>query len=131
MKLTEGAAILLVLILAALAVGAASYFFHAFGFPWIAWCALGYGAIVKVGGEMIVVRDPTDGPPAGPIEAFVNRTLVRLLLSTPAWFLASTVFLTLLIASAETFGLLPTSVSVTALIFQVKHSLRLENVRAE
>lgn len=128
LKLSEGAAIILILSLAFVIVCGATHFFHVFSFPWIAWCALGFGAIVTFGRETIVVRDPDDGPEPGPIESSLNRTLVMLLFSTPAMFVAVTVSLTLLIASVETFGLLATLASVSALYFLVIHALRLEKL---
>ena len=124
LPLTEGAAILLMLSLALLIVGFASHLFQVFSFPWIAWCALGGGALVTFGRELIMVRDPIDGPAAGKLESAVNSAIVIVLLSTPALLAVSTIVLTLLYASAGTFGLLPTVVSVIALYAMVKHALR-------
>jgi hypothetical protein len=131
MNLTAGAAAILVLSLAAAIVGFVTHFFHAFSFPWIAWCLLGFGAIITFGREMIVIRDPADGPGAGPIGSRVNAALARVLLSTPYSFIAATVVVTLLYASVDTFGLLPTSASLFALYVTVRRALRLEEARLE
>ena len=72
LKLSEGAAMILILSLAFVIGCVVTHFFPAFSFPWIAWCALGYGAIVTFGREMIVVRDPSDGPAPGSLEASLN-----------------------------------------------------------
>ena len=125
MKLTEGAAILLILLLAAVVVGATSKLFHAFSFPWLAWCALGYSALVTFGRELITVRDPSDGPPAGPIESLVNATLAKLLLSMPLMFVAASIALALLVASVETHGLIATLASIVAMCLVVKNALRI------
>ncbi len=63
LKLSEVAAIVLILSLALSIVCVVTHFFYAFSFPWVAWCVLGCGAIVTFWSEMIVVRDPSDGPP--------------------------------------------------------------------
>jgi hypothetical protein len=126
MKLSEGAAIMLIVSLAVSLVFVVTHFFTAFSFPWIAWCLLGFGTILTFGREMIAVRDPADGPPPGPIENSVNYALVRFLFSMPALFVASTAFLTLLIASAETFGLLPTLASIASLVLLVQRTLRIK-----
>jgi hypothetical protein len=73
---------------------------------------------------VITVRDPSDGPPAGTIESFLNHSLARLLISMPTMFVAATMTLTLLIASAETYGLFLTLASVSALYLVLKHALR-------
>jgi hypothetical protein len=131
LKLSEGAAIVLILSLVIGVVFAATHFFHVFSFPWIAWCVLGFGAVVTFGREMIVVRDPSDGPAAGQIESSINSALVKLLLSTPACFVVVTVILTLLIASVDTYGPLPTLVSAGAVYFLVKHALQRVKDRPE
>jgi hypothetical protein len=131
LKLSEGAAIVLILSLVIGVVLAATHFFHVFSFPWIAWCVLGFGAVVTFGREMIVVRDPSDGPAPGPIESLLNSALVTLLLSTPALFVAVTVILTLLIASVDTYGLLATAASVCAVYALVIYALQREKDRTE
>ena len=131
MKLSEGAALVLILSLALAQVFVVTQFFHAFSFPWIAWNVLGFGAIFTFAREMIVVRDPSDGPAAGPIESTINATLVKLLLSTPAWFVATAVILTLLYASADTYGLIPTLGSVCAVYVLFLHALHIEKADSE
>ncbi len=126
MNLTAGAAAILVLSLAAAIVGFVTHFFHAFSFPWIAWCLLGFSAIITLEREMIVVRDPADGPGAGPIESRVNAALARVLLSAPSGFIAAIVVVTVLYASVDTFGLLPAFASLLALYATVHFALRLD-----
>ena len=128
MKLTESAATIVILLLAGVVVNTASYFFSPFNLPWIAWCALGYGAIFTLVGELIAVRDPSEGPVPGKIESAVNTTLT-LLFSTPVLFVVVAVALTLLIVSVDTYGLLPTLASVAALYLLVIHALHAGKAR--
>jgi hypothetical protein len=125
MQLTQGAAIRLILTLAALVVGATSYFFHAFSVPWLAWCALGYGAIVTIGREMITVRDLNDEAALGTPLSERKLRIAESLFSAPSLFIIVTILLTLLFASVDTFGLLASIGSLLALEYLVKHALRM------
>jgi hypothetical protein len=131
LKLSLGAAILLILSLALALIFSVTQFYPAFSFPWIAWTVLGFGAVATLGRGLITVRDPSDGPVAGKIESAVNKAIAIILLSMPALFLVSTVVLTLLFASVETFGLLMTVASVLILYAVVKYALSLEKPPAE
>ena len=124
MKLSEGAAIFVILLFAGVVVFAISFTFHAFSFPWVAWCGLGFGAIVTFGRELIVVRDPSDEPASGEIDSTLI-TMLSFLFSTPVLFVIVAAALTLLFASMDSFGVLPTLASVSALYFLVKHALRI------
>jgi hypothetical protein len=125
MQMTQGFAILLILTLAALVVGAASYVFLAFSFPWLAWCALGYGAIVTIGREMIRVRDLNDEAAPGTPLSERKLQIAEIFLTLPSLFIIVTVLLTLLFASVDTFGILATLGSLLTLEYLVKHALRM------
>jgi low affinity Fe/Cu permease len=125
MQLTQGVAILLVLTLAAVVVSAATYFFLPFSFPWLAWCALGYGLIVTLGRELITVRDLNDEAALGTPLSERKLRIAEILFSAPSLFITISVLLALLFASVDTFGLLATIGSLLALEYLVKHALRM------
>jgi hypothetical protein len=125
MKLTEGAAIVLILFLAFVVVCAATHFFHAFSFQWLAWCVLGYGVIVTFSREMITVRDLNDEAALGTPLSERKLRIAEILFSAPSLFIIISVLLALLFASVDTFGLLATIGSLLALEYLVKHALRM------